>query len=56
MASFEIVVLEQFLVLKMTVLGLYGVELVTQSLIVFVTLLNFEDFGFELTDKQVFLI
>ena len=40
----------------MSILGLNTVELVSQSQVVFVSLLNFEDFCFKLRDKQVFLV
>ena len=56
MSCFEIVVLEQFLVLEVAELGLHSVQLVAQSQVVFVTLLNFKDFCFQLTDQQVFLV
>ena len=56
MASLEVVVLEQFLVLQMSVFGLDSVELVPQSQVVFVALLNLEDLGLKLTDQEVLLV
>ena len=40
----------------MAVLGLNRVELISQSEVVLVTLLNFEDFSLELGNEQVLLI
>ena len=51
-----VVVLKQLLVLLMTVLGLDIVQLVPQSQVVLVALLNLEDLGFQLGDQQVFLV
>ena len=56
MASLEVVVLEQFLVLQMSVFGLDSVELVPQSQVVLVALLNLEDLGLKLTDQEVLLV
>jgi len=44
----EIVVLEEFLILHMTVLGLQGVELITKGQVVFVTLFDLEDLSLQL--------
>ena len=55
-ASLEVVILEQLLVLQVSVLGLDGVQLVPQGEVVLVALLNFEDLGLELRDEQVFLV
>ena len=44
--SFEIVILKHFLVLQVPKLGLDRVELVSQGEVVFVSLLNFENFSF----------
>ena len=51
-----VVVLHQLLVLNMPVLLLDGVELVSQSQVVLVSLLDLKDFGFELRDQQVLLV
>ena len=48
MASLEVVVLEQLLVLEVTVLGLNGVELVAEGEVVLVTLLDLEDLSLQL--------
>jgi hypothetical protein len=40
----------------MSVLLLDGVELVSKSNVVFVSLLDLEDFRLELTDEEVFLV
>jgi hypothetical protein len=52
----EVVILKKFFILKVTVLGLDGVELIAQGKVVFVSLLDFEDLRFELADEQVFLV
>ena len=52
----EVIVLQQFLVLQVSVLGLNGVKLVTQSQVVLVPLFDLEDLGLELRDEQVFLV
>ena len=51
-----VIVLHQFLVLNMPILLLDRVKLVSQSKVVFVSLLNLKDFGFQLGNQQVFLI
>ena len=51
-----VVVLHQLLVLNMPVLLLDGVELVSQSQVVLVSLLDLKDFGFKLRDQQVLLV
>lgn len=51
-----VIVLHQFLVLEVTVLLLDGVELVSQSQVVLVSLLDLEDLCFELGDEQVLLV
>ena len=60
MLSSIVIVLEQlyllrmyyyFLILKMSVLCLNVVKLVSQSQVVFVSLLNFEDFSLKLRDE-----
>jgi hypothetical protein len=50
-ASFEVIIFEQLFVLKMTIFGLDGVELIAKGKVIFVTLLNFENLCFELADK-----
>ena len=55
-ALFEVVVLEELFVLEVAVLGLNSVELVPQRQVVFVALLNFEDFSLQLGDEQVLLV
>jgi len=42
--------------LEVSVLGLDRVELVSQREVVFVALLDLEDFGLQLGDEQVFLV
>ena len=54
--SFEVVILQQLLVLKKSVLLLQAIELVSQSKVVLVPLLDFEDLGLQLANEQVFLI
>lgn len=56
MSCLEIVILEKFFILKVTVFGLDGVELVAQGKVVFVSLLDLKDLSFELADEQVFLV
>jgi hypothetical protein len=46
-----IIILHQFFVLIVSVLCLDSVELVSQSKVVFVSVLNFKDFSFQLWDK-----
>lgn len=55
-AGLEVVVLEEFLVLEVAVLGLDGVELVAEGQVVLVALLDLEDFGLQLGDEQVLLV
>ena len=55
-ALFKVVVLEELFVLEVSVLGLDRVELVSQREVVFVALLDLEDFGLQLGDEQVFLV
>lgn len=55
-ALFKVVVLEELFVLEVSVLGLDRVELVSQREVVFVALLDLEDFGLQLRDEQVFLV
>jgi len=47
-ACFEVVVLEELLVLKVAVLCLNGVQLVAQGEVVLITLLDLEDLGLQL--------
>jgi len=56
MSCFEVVILQKFFILEMTVLGLDGVELVAQGKIVFVSLLDLKDFSFKLANEKVFLV
>ena len=56
MSVIVVIVLHQFLILDMSVFLLDRVKLVSQSKVVFVSLLNLKDFGFELRNEQVFLI
>ena len=51
-----VVVLHQFFILNMSVFLLDSVKLISQSKVVFVSLLNLKDFGFELRNQQIFLI
>lgn len=55
-SGFEVVVLEQLLVLQVAILCLNGVQLVSQSEVVLVSLLNLENLCFELRDQQVLLV
>jgi len=52
----EVIVLQKLLVLQVPILGLNGVELVTQGEVVLVTLLDFKDFGLQLRNQQVLLV
>ncbi len=52
----KLVILHKFLVLQMAELGLNGVELVPQSEVVFVSLLDLEDLSLELAYEEVFLV
>ena len=56
MSCLEIIVLEEFLVLQVTILGLDGVELVSQGEVVLVSLLDLEDLSFELRNEKVLLV
>jgi len=56
MSCFEVVILQKFFILEVTVLGLDGVELVAQGQVVFVSLLDLKDLGFKLADEEVFLV
>ena len=56
MACLEIVVLQQFLILQVAVLGLNRVELVPQGQVVLVALLDLEDLRLELANEQVLLV
>jgi hypothetical protein len=56
MSIVVVIVLHKFLILKMTVLLLNGVELVSKSEIVLVSLLDFEYLCFKLRNKEVFLV
>lgn len=51
-----VVILHQLLILEVSVLLLDGVQLVSEGDVVFISLLDFEDLGLELADKQVFLV
>ena len=51
-----IVILHEFLVLDVSIFLLNGIELVSESKIVFVSLLNLKDFSFELGDEQILLV
>lgn len=56
MSVIVVVILHELFILKMSVLLLDGVELVSKSNVVFVSLLDLEDFRLELTDEEVFLV
>ena len=56
MSVVVVVVLHQFLILHMSVLLLDRVELVSQSQVVFVSLLDLEDLSFQLRNQQVLLV
>ena len=46
MASLEVIVLEQFLILEVSPLGLEGIELVTEGQVVLVSLFNLKNLSF----------
>ena len=56
MAVVIVVILHELLVLQVAVLLLNGVQLVTESKVVFVTLLDLEDLCLELRNEQVLLV
>ena len=56
MASLEVIVLEQFLILEVSPLGLEGIELVTEGQVVLVPLFNLKNLSFKLRNQQVFLV
>ena len=56
MASLEVIVLEQFLILEVSPLGLEGIELVTEGQVVLVSLFNLKNLSFQLRNQQVFLV
>ena len=56
MSCLKVVILEKFFILEVTILGLNGIELVAQGKVVFVSLLDLKNLGFELADEQVFLV
>jgi len=56
MSVIIVVVLHQFLVLHVSILLLDGIELVSQSNVVFISLLDFKDLGLELRNEEVFLV
>jgi hypothetical protein len=53
MLLLELIVLQEFLVLKRSVFGLDRVETVAQGHVVFVSLLNLEDLRLQLGDEQI---
>lgn len=55
-SGLEVVVLKELIVLEVAELGLHGVELVAQSHVVFISLLDLENLCFQLRDEQVFLV
>ena len=54
--SLKVVVLEQFLILQVSVLGLNRVQLVTEGQVVLISLLNLEDLCLQLGNEKVFLV
>ena len=56
MSCLEVIVLQKLLVLQMPVLSLNSVKLVTQGQVIFVSLLDFKDFGLQLRNEQVLLV
>ena len=56
MSCLEVVILQQLLILQVTVLGLDGVELIPECKVVLVSLLDLEDLGLQLRDEQVLLV
>jgi len=51
-----VIVLHKFLVLDMSVFLLNCVQLVSEGEVVFISLLDFKDFSFQLRDKQILLV
>lgn len=51
-----VVILHQLFILDMSVLLLDGVELISKSEIVLVSLLDFEDLSLQLRDQKIFLV
>jgi hypothetical protein len=51
-----VVILHQLFILKMSILGLNGVELVSKGNVVLVTLLDFKNLSLELTDEEILLV
>ena len=56
MTRLEVIVLKKFFILQVPVLGLERVELIAQSKIVLVSLLNLKNLGLQLRNEQVFLV
>lgn len=56
MPGLEVVILEQFFILQVSVLGLDSVQLVTERQVVLVSLLDFKDLGLQLGDQKVLLV
>lgn len=54
--SLKVVVLEQFLILQVSVLGLNRVQLVTEGQVILISLLNLEDLCLQLGNEKVFLV
>lgn len=52
----ELVVLQQLLILQVSVLRLNRVELIAKGKEVLVALLNFKDLGLQLRDKEILLV
>ena len=56
MSIVVIIILHEFLILDMSVFLLDCIELVSESKVVLISLLNLEDFCFELRNKEILLI
>ena len=56
MSIVVIIILHEFLILDMSVFLLDCIELVSESKVVLISLLNLKDFCFELGNKEIFLI
>lgn len=56
MSCLEIVILEQFFIGEVAVLGLDRVQLVTERKVVLISLLDFKDLSLELGNEEILLI
>jgi len=56
MSIVVVIILHQLFILDVSVLLLNSVELISQGEVVFVSLLDLEDFGLQLGNQKVFLV